>query len=379
MQTATPQYRNLQQHLDRLPVGFPETESGVEIRILKYLFTPEEAEIAIFLNLLPEKVDKINKRLKKKKKNLTDSELEKILDNLNEKGAISRHITRDGTKYYSIAMLAIGMFEFQVNRMSKEFYKDFVQYLDEGFRDEFLRTRIPQLRTIPTEGSITPELPITTYDNIRDIISKYNGPIGVTNCICKQGQDMLGNPCKQTKMREICFMFGSAARKYVESDWGKVLTKDEAFEILNQAEKDGLVLQPSNTKKLFCLCLCCGCCCEVLTGAKPLENPVQYFATNYRAIVDTETCVGCGVCEGRCQMDAIEIIDGKSVIDNSRCIGCGLCVVTCPEEAMTLEHLEKSTEPPKNSGKLYMNILRKKVGNAKFIIMLTKQLFGKTF
>jgi len=379
MQTATPQYRKLQQHLDRLPVGFPETESGVEIRILKYLFTPEEAEIAIFLNLLPETIEKINKRVKKNKKNLTNSELEKILDALNDKGAISRHITRGGTKYFSIAMLAIGMFEFQVNRMSKEFYKDFVQYLDEGFRDEFLRTRIPQLRTIPTEGSITPELPIMTYDNIRDIISNYKGPIGVTNCVCKQGQDMLGNPCKQTKMREICFIFGGAARKYAESDWGRVLTKDETFEILKQAEKDGLVLQPSNTKKLFCLCLCCGCCCEVLTGAKPLENPVQYFATNYRAIVDTETCIGCGVCVGRCQMDAISIIDGKSVIDYGSCIGCGLCVTTCPEEAMKLEHVEQTKEPPKDSGKLYMNILRKKVGNAKFIIMLTKQMFGKTF
>jgi len=74
MQTVIPQYRKLQQHLDRLPVGFPETESGVEIRILKYLFTPEEAEIAIFLNLLPEKLHKINNRLKKKKK-LTESDI----------------------------------------------------------------------------------------------------------------------------------------------------------------------------------------------------------------------------------------------------------------------------------------------------------------
>ena len=36
-------YRKLQQHLDRMPVGFPATESGVEIRILRQLFTPEEA------------------------------------------------------------------------------------------------------------------------------------------------------------------------------------------------------------------------------------------------------------------------------------------------------------------------------------------------
>ncbi len=39
-------YRELQQHLDKLPIGFPATETGVEIRILKQLFTPEEAKAA---------------------------------------------------------------------------------------------------------------------------------------------------------------------------------------------------------------------------------------------------------------------------------------------------------------------------------------------
>ncbi|MHA2340110.1 MAG: hypothetical protein ACXACX_22650 [Candidatus Hodarchaeales archaeon] len=39
-------YRELQQHLDTFPVGFPATKSGVEIRLLKNLFTPEEARIA---------------------------------------------------------------------------------------------------------------------------------------------------------------------------------------------------------------------------------------------------------------------------------------------------------------------------------------------
>jgi len=349
MQTATPQYRKLQQHLDRLPVGYPETESGVEIRILKHLFTLEEAEIAIDLDLLPTTAEKIHKRIKNSKYSVED--LEKELDKMADKGAINRHVKRNGLRLFSNALLAIGMFEFQVNRMTKEFYSDFVQYLDEAYRDEFLRTRIPQLRTIPTEGSIAPDLPIMTYDNIRNIISTYNGPIAVANCVCKQGHEMLGNPCTQTKVREICFAVGSAARKDIEEGLGK----------------------------LFCLCLCCGCCCEILTSCKPLENPAQYFATNYRAIVDTETCIGCGICENRCQIEAISIIDEKSVIDYERCIGCGLCVTSCTQEAMKLEQVEHPKIPPKNSMKLYMNILRKKVGNAKHIIMLTKQWFGSKF
>ena len=43
-------YRILQQHLDKMPVGYPATKSGVEIDLLKAIFTPLEAEIATHLN-----------------------------------------------------------------------------------------------------------------------------------------------------------------------------------------------------------------------------------------------------------------------------------------------------------------------------------------
>ena len=42
-------YHALREHLDSLPAGFPSTESGVEIRILKRLFTPAEAGLAVHL------------------------------------------------------------------------------------------------------------------------------------------------------------------------------------------------------------------------------------------------------------------------------------------------------------------------------------------
>ena len=39
-------YKRLAKHLDNLPASFPATDSGVELRILKHLFTPEEADAA---------------------------------------------------------------------------------------------------------------------------------------------------------------------------------------------------------------------------------------------------------------------------------------------------------------------------------------------
>ena len=45
-------YRKLQKRLDKLPIGFPPTDSGVEVELLKSLFSSQEAEITIHLKLL---------------------------------------------------------------------------------------------------------------------------------------------------------------------------------------------------------------------------------------------------------------------------------------------------------------------------------------
>ena len=42
-------YRKLQENLDKLPIGFPATKSGIDLKVLTHFFTPEEAEIASYL------------------------------------------------------------------------------------------------------------------------------------------------------------------------------------------------------------------------------------------------------------------------------------------------------------------------------------------
>jgi electron transport complex protein RnfB len=44
-------YYRLAKVLDTLPNGFPPTESGVEIRLLEKIFTPEEADLFCDLRL----------------------------------------------------------------------------------------------------------------------------------------------------------------------------------------------------------------------------------------------------------------------------------------------------------------------------------------
>jgi len=152
MKTERDVYRELQKHLDNMPVGFPATESGVEIRLLKHLFTPEEAETALNISALPESLERIHRRVKKS--GMSKENLEQILDRLVEKGAImgGKPLAKGRKgKYYSKAQLAIGMYEFQVDRLTKEFAKDFEHYLDQGFAEEFHTKKTSQMRTIPVK------------------------------------------------------------------------------------------------------------------------------------------------------------------------------------------------------------------------------------
>jgi Na+-translocating ferredoxin:NAD+ oxidoreductase subunit B len=49
MKSEEMMYRELQIHLNKETLGFPETPSGSDIRVLKQLFTPEQAEITMLL------------------------------------------------------------------------------------------------------------------------------------------------------------------------------------------------------------------------------------------------------------------------------------------------------------------------------------------
>jgi electron transport complex protein RnfB len=353
-------YRDLQTQLDTLPIGFPSTKSGVEIRILKHLFTPEEAKLACQLSMIPEPLDQIYNRLDKKK--ITLDELERALDQMTEKGSIMSRKTAD-SKLYSLMPFAVGMFEEQVDRLTQDFARDAKVYLDNEFGDEMYRTKIPQLRTIPVRKSIaTPEkFSVSSYDDIRNIIENAGGQLGVINCVCRQTRDAIGQSCTKTDLHESCIVFRWRADSFLQRGIGRAISKDEALAILDKAQEAGLVLQPANTQRPLGLCCCCGDCCGILRTVKRYPRPVELYATNYYAEIDPELCTGCEICISRCQLDAITMVNGVAIIDLDRCIGCGNCVACCEFDASQLRKKETETVPPERASDLYMKIMVAKV------------------
>ncbi len=350
-------YRRLQQHLDRMPVGFPATQSGVEIRILKYLFTPEEAEIALALSAIPEPAAATHKRVKS---GTSIEDLTRDLDRMFAKGAIQR-VKNHGVPHYGKLPFALGIYERQVNRLTPEFERDARQYMLEAFSDAFHSTKTTQMRVVPVNQTVAVERSVATYDDIRNYVRSVEGPFARLNCICRQGRDLVGEKCKQTDTRDNCLMIGMAATFTVENSGARFISREEMLEMLDLADRDGLVLQPENTQRPLFICCCCNCCCGVLTMARRFPRPADYFSSNFYAKVDEEACQNCGTCETRCQLDAIHT-NAKTEVDLARCIGCGLCVSTCPSDAMHLAPKEAQKTPPGETKDLYLKLLQDRFG-----------------
>ena len=133
-------YRKLQKYFDGFPLRFPETESGVEIRLLKTLFTPEEAEIASKISFSPrdsfESFDSLETIFERVKHlGYTIKKVEEYLDGMAKKGAIMG-VTYNNKKVYANSLFIIGIFEYQVNKLRKEFVVEMTQYLQEAWGQE---------------------------------------------------------------------------------------------------------------------------------------------------------------------------------------------------------------------------------------------------
>jgi len=353
-------YRALQRHLDRQPVGFPATRSGVELRLLKHLFTPEEARLAVLLTHKPRPLEQI--RQEADAGTLPLPELQAGLDAMARRGVVGC-VERQGSRRYFNLPLVVGMYETQLYQLTPQFLADFEEYTSHwAFGLDFLSTARPQMRTIPAEKSVRPEHRTATYDQLEALLAESNGPFVINECMCRKSAAMKGRPCQATARLETCLAMGDIARYCVQTGMGREICREEALEISRRNEAQGLVLQPSNARKPEFICACCGCCCGILQMHKKLPNPASFWAANHRAQVDAESCTGCGACAELCQVEAVapDPRTGVAAVDPRRCIGCGNCVARCPADALRLVKAPRETVPPPTWEDLYEDIMARK-------------------
>lgn len=373
---ANQPYKNLRKHLDRQAVGYPATLSGIELRLLKELFTTAEAEAALCLSYKFDQFEAIYARAKDK--GYERQEFQQLLESMEKKGGI--FVKRsEGDTYYALHPYAIGMFEFQIKRLTPSLFLDSHNYVLQGYGMEYLSTKVPQMRVIPISKTLTPFQNVAQYDHIREIVDGTKDKIVITDCICKNGKDLVGNPCKVTDRREVCMGFRDYADTYTRHGWGRMISKEEAMDILDQNEKDGLVLIAASMQEPQYVCSCCDCCCGIIEMVKIMPHPVDFVASNFYAELNPELCKGCKTCVKRCQMQAIQF-DEKSQkaesINIQRCIGCGLCASSCKTGSINLKKKEKEFIPPKDMDELYEVIMQNKKGMGGKIVKMAKGMIG---
>ncbi len=321
-------YRQIQEQLDQYSMGFPATESRIELKILKYLFSEADTEMFAALTPILETVHSVASRLDR-----AEAEVAAQLDDMAERGLLFRLKKEDGSRYGAIPFVH-GLFEFQVKDLRSDFAKMAKEYFDEAFDGAMQVGADYFLRTIPVQESIDVTHNVASYDDAVEIL-KSKPFIVITDCICRKTADLIDHDCG--KPLEACFMFGSMGQYYLDRAMGRKITLEEATDILTKCREAGLVTQPATSQNPAGMCNCCGDCCGVLRALNKHPRPAEMVFSNHFASVVTEDCTGCETCLDRCQMGALSMNDDDlAVVDEDRCIGCGLCVTTCPGEAIKL-------------------------------------------
>lgn len=347
-------YMLLAERLNRNPIGNPINEHLMEI--LHHLYTESEAMVGGNFPMAPMKLEQLAGST-----GIEKDELERTLQSMIHKGLILNIPTPDGT-IYMLSPMMVGFFEFTFQRVNKP---DFVEMnkLAEQFdryfnnpevRKEMFGGNTKQFRTLVYENVIphAVQTEVMTYEKASEVI-RQAGYGAIALCTCRHKASHLGKECEIDAPMDVCTSLGNIARMSVAKGWAREATVDELLEVLDRTHKLGLVHLCDNVlNEPAFICHCCSCCCEVLGTIKEFGISAAH-PSNFIPALDPDSCVGCGICEKKCPVDAIKMTDAENGSDipeanKQTCLGCGVCASACPTGALTMTQRTDLHVPPEN-------------------------------
>ena len=339
-------YERLAAALDALPHGFARTPSGVELRLIKMAFTAEEVWLAGQLTRFPETAAEIAGRVGRDVAEVTatlESLIPRRLVRLDSPGMAAPGLTpqAEGEKRYRLGPFLVGWYEANMRLLDKEFAELFEQFVIEGGGERIFSPRPGVLGVVPVRGSLKPELMEAMEPHLDiDAHFKRHERFLVIPCVCKREQELEHGHSCQLPMKRCGFVGLPPQTPLGET----VLGPEDASRLLDELAQMGHVhlafygfTMGAETPQFVGTCNCCGCCCGVLRGITHLGLAEAPQRSNYRAVVNPDECIACGLCIDRCPVDAIaNDEDDKARVERPKCIGCGVCVIGCASEAIEM-------------------------------------------
>ena len=359
-------YMLLAERLNKNPVGTPINEELMEI--LNHLYTESEAMVGGKFPMAPMKLDQVVIST-----GIGKEELEKTLKSMIHKGLVLNIPTPDGT-VYMLSPMMIGFFEYTFNRVNKPDYvemkklaEQFDNYLNNPeVRHELYGGDTKQFRTLMYENVMpfAVQTEVMTYEKASEII-RQAGYGAIALCTCRHKASHLGKVCEINAPMDVCTTLGNVARMSVAKGWAREATVDELLEVLDRTHKLGMVHLCDNVlNEPAFICHCCSCCCEVLGTIKEFGISAAH-PSNFFPALDQGSCVGCGVCEKKCPIDAITMTvvgNGPDMpgVNKQTCMGCGVCASACPTGALTMSQRTELHVPPENKLEQRKHIARER-------------------
>ncbi len=331
------EYYFLQRRIAQKVQGNPESETLV--KILRMLFSPEDAA---FAGKLPHSLTAID--VLAKKLNLSEQYLSERVTVMAKQGVVF-DLAYQGRRYVMLPPVIIGFFELVFMRVRpgipmKELAHLFEAYFNEdngAFFRSSMQGQTQLARTFVMEETI-PEgdhAEVLDWEKATHAIEVATA-IAVGKCQCHHTAQHHGIACD--KPEEVCLSFNYMAEVVSKNGHARAISKDEAMNILSRCKEHNLIQIGDNVqRKVGFICNCCSCCCHLLKGIRNYEVNNGVVSSNWIMEVELAQCIGCGKCAKVCPVGAIRIEEQvsngqekKSVVCNGEiCLGCGLCSKVC--------------------------------------------------
>ena len=334
-------------------IPFPVNETLIEL--LQLIMSDEQAAFVRIFDKPSQTMEQL-----KEKSELSEDALLEMLESLMLGGiVVGTTSRRTGVMVYRLLPLFPGIFEYtnlrgevsdrhrRIVQLLESLLESVVDFTQENYDDimTFARKMPPVPRVVPIEAQIGEHVgeKVMPAEEVSCIVDQFD-EIALVNCYCRHGKDLLGDPCKVTDNKSNCFLLGKSAQFASKYEFGQLISKEEAKEILVGAADDGLVhkafhIHLDTTLEEEAICSCCKCCCGIFQMYYKGALPYHCY-TKFQAIVDENRCSLCGACVEACPMEATFLTEEASAINVEQCIGCGVCAHQCPEDAIKMRRGE---------------------------------------